>query len=238
MADLAQELRRLADAAAGQAVPLPAAEVMRRGSLRRRRRTTRQAISVLAIAGVVTTAVLTGAATRIVGKTAPGPTAPAARSGCTLLVTTGVPAAHMTVCVSYTYDHGGDVQLQAVSASYQSDRGYIDPYFGFVFRSASVGLVDDHFSAQSLPQCEGNAVRACSSGWIAPAGKNGNSYFHGNKGRFQPNEELIVNLRALNADDVFFTVTGIEVSLTRPGFACPGVGTVGGIAGGGIASCS
>jgi hypothetical protein len=117
VADLAHELRRLADAAAGQAVPLPAAEVIRRGNLRRRRRTTRQAISVLAIAGVVTTVVLTGAATRIVGKTAQGPAAPAARSGCTLLVTTAVPAAHMTVCVSYAYDHGGDVQLQAVSAS-------------------------------------------------------------------------------------------------------------------------
>ena len=72
MPDLAQELRRLADAAAGQAVPLPAAEVMRRGSRRRRRRMTRQAISVLAVAGVVTTAMLTGAATRILGKTARG----------------------------------------------------------------------------------------------------------------------------------------------------------------------
>jgi hypothetical protein len=178
----------------------------------------------VAIAGVVVTAALTGAATRTAGKHARGPAAPAraALDSCTLVVTTAVAAGHMTVCVDYAYERGGDVQLHAVKASYQSQGGYIDPSFSFVFRNARTGLADDRFSSNIE---EANAVRADSTGWIAPAAAgNRKAYFQRSRGLFQGNEELIVTLVVLSDQNLFTGVAGIEIGLTRPGFPCPAVG--------------
>lgn len=53
MSELGDELHRLADQGAEQARPLPAAEIIRRGDQRRRRRMVSGMVAGLAVAGVI-----------------------------------------------------------------------------------------------------------------------------------------------------------------------------------------
>ena len=54
MSELGDELHRLADQGAEQARPLPAAEIIRRGDQRRRRRMVGGTVAGLAVAGAIT----------------------------------------------------------------------------------------------------------------------------------------------------------------------------------------
>jgi hypothetical protein len=81
-ADLASELRQLADSAAGQARPLPPAEVMRRGERRRRHRIAGQCAAVAGVVAAVS-GIITGAAAAsrpdhvpALGRTTPPATTP------------------------------------------------------------------------------------------------------------------------------------------------------------------
>ena len=62
MSELGDELHRLADQGAEQARPLPAAEIIRRGDQRRRRRMVGGTVAGLAVAGAITGGILSGAA--------------------------------------------------------------------------------------------------------------------------------------------------------------------------------
>ena len=220
MTDLAREFRRLAEEAASRATPLPAAEVMRRGDRRRQRRVRQNAmLAICASAAVIAAAVLTGAAGRSTKLASPEH---AAQVSCTATVTEAVAAGHLTVCVNYLYDHDGKVRLQAVAASFGSKAGYGVPYFGFVFRNATTGLVDAHFASRLK---EANAATSFNSGWISP----GSRHWHANKALFQANEELTVTLYSESPlDGVIFPVADVTVSLTRPGFVCKNDGETGG----------
>ncbi len=73
MSELGDELHRLADQGAEQARPLPAAEIIRRGGQRRRRRMVGGTVAGLAVAGAITGGVLSGVA----GGGSPAPDRPA-----------------------------------------------------------------------------------------------------------------------------------------------------------------
>ena len=62
MSELGDELHRLADQGAEQARPLPAAEIIRRGDQRRRRRMVGGTVAGLAVAGAITGGILSGVA--------------------------------------------------------------------------------------------------------------------------------------------------------------------------------
>jgi hypothetical protein len=62
MSELGDELHRLADQGAEQARPLPAAEIIRRGDRRRRRRMVGGTVAGLAVAGAITGGILSGVA--------------------------------------------------------------------------------------------------------------------------------------------------------------------------------
>ena len=71
MSELGDELHRLADQGAEQARPLPAAEVIRRGDQRQRRRMVGGTVAGLAVAGAITGGILSGMAGG--GQPGPGP---------------------------------------------------------------------------------------------------------------------------------------------------------------------
>ena len=81
MSELGDELHRLADQGAEQARPLPAAEVIRRGDQRRRRRMVGGTVAGLAVAGAITGGILSGVAGggqpartgRLAGRSRPAP---------------------------------------------------------------------------------------------------------------------------------------------------------------------
>jgi hypothetical protein len=75
MSELGDELHRLAEQGAEQARPLPAAEIVRRGDQRRRRRMVGGTVAGLAVAGAITGGVLSGVA----GGGSPAPDRPAGR---------------------------------------------------------------------------------------------------------------------------------------------------------------
>ena len=62
MSELGDELHRLADQGAEQARPRPAAEVIRRGDQRQRRRMVGGTVAGLAVAGAITGGILSGVA--------------------------------------------------------------------------------------------------------------------------------------------------------------------------------
>ena len=86
MSELGDELHRLAEQGAEQARPRPAAEVIRRGDIRRRRRMLGGTVASLAVAGAITGGVLSGvggggspAPDRPAGRPVPATTGPATR---------------------------------------------------------------------------------------------------------------------------------------------------------------
>jgi hypothetical protein len=130
MSDLTDDLRHLAEAAAHQARPLPAGEVIRRGDLRRRRTIAQRTAGGLSAIGVVGVA-----GSMLLSSTPAGPGSPAAagavKDGITLTETTTSAAGIMTVTVRYRLEPHRKLQLLAVRFSGASKKLVSDPALNF-----------------------------------------------------------------------------------------------------------
>lgn len=125
---------------------------------------------------------------------------------CTMTATKTAPGGVMTICVHYQYTHNGKtVKISSVKASYKSRSGYALPSFSFALRNSSAKL-DDRFASR---KGEGNAIRAYHTAALKP------------KGHFTANEDLSVELHALNTENAFYVVTEMVLQLSLPSFACP-----------------
>ena len=133
MSELTGELRRVADEAARQARPLPAADVIRRGDRRRRRAIVQRSLGGLSVAGIAAVVIFTGAAS---GAPAAPAASGAARSATTVTETTSSATGTMTIEIKYLNPRRGKITPLSVTYSGTSKAAVKRPAVVFVLGPA------------------------------------------------------------------------------------------------------
>jgi len=215
MADLGRQLRQIVDEAGAGAVPLPVADVISRAGRRRRRRLAGAVVAGTGVACVIAAAALTGAS----ALTPATRQLQAGRAGdYTATATAAGPDGQITVWVRYLPASGGKVAVSQVRATFHYASGYTNPYFGFAFRAAGTGKVDDSFDSRVQWR---NSATSSDTGWIAPPGGSGQT-------TFAVGETLTVVLRVQSVADSpgkIFTVNEVGLVLTPRLHLAPTVGS-------------
>jgi hypothetical protein len=209
--DLADELRRVADEAARDARPMPAAAVMTLGDRRRRRRWSRNILAAALAAGTV--AVIAVVAGTSAPATPEGPKPAAAPGGCTERVTLAAADGRMSGCVSYQYLRHG-LYVRSVVVAFTAAAGFAMPQFTFTFRNQFTGTVDYQFST---PPVEGNAILSHSTGPILLGARPQMRAVH-------QADILQITLKYEAPDGRIDAVATLSLSLNPHGLLCPNLG--------------
>ncbi len=117
MSDLNSQLRQVADAAASQARPIAAAEVIRRGNRRRQRVITQRSLGGLSAVGIGAAVVLTGAASN---PSAPAASSASAAHGITVTEKTTSALGKLSITLKYADERHAKVNITSLAYSAHS----------------------------------------------------------------------------------------------------------------------